>query len=151
MSKNKKVVLSVIPQPYERGALGKDFYLSTYRFPIKEAQGFERRAKSLGVSMAGLLQQLVEAFNKAVPAPAGVKTERTSKPTVWGEGKRPKSVKPSKKKAKAVKVEKPAKKKVAKKDDPKPVAKKPKASKDLSPAEKLKAKLRAMKRQNEAA
>ena len=150
MSKNKKVVLSVIPQPYERGALGKDFYLSTYRFPLKEAQGFERRAKSLGCSMAGLLQQLVESFNKAVPAPSGVKTERTSEPTVWGKGKRPKSVKPSKK-AKAAKVEKPAKKKVAKKADPKPVAKKSKPSKDLSPAEKLKAKLRAMKKQNEAA
>jgi hypothetical protein len=140
MAKNKKVVLSVIPQPYERGALGKDFYLSTYRFPLKEAQGFERRAKSLGVSMAGLLQQLVESFNKAMPAPAGVKTERTSKPTVWGEGKRPKSVNPSAKKAK-----------VTKKDDPKPVAQKPKASKALSSAEKLKAKLRAMKRQSEAA
>lgn len=145
MSKNKKVVMSFIPQAYERGELGKDFYLSTYRFPLKEAQGFERRAKSLGVSMAGLLQQLVASFNKAVPAPAGVKTERTTKPTVWGEGKKAKSVKAPKK----VKASKPAKKKVVvKKDDPKPVSKK---AKILSPAEKLKAKLRAMKKQNEAA
>lgn len=143
MSKNKKVVMSFIPQAYERGELGKDFYLSTYRFPLKEAQGFERRAKSLGVSMAGLLQQLVASFNKAVPAPAGVKTERTTKPTVWGEGKKAKSVKASKPKA-----AKPPKKKVAKKADPKPVSKK---AKTLSPAEKLKAKLRAMKKQNEAA
>ena len=52
-----------------KGDWGKDFYLSTYRFPLSEAQGLEKRCIALNLSMASVLSQLVQAFNEATEDP----------------------------------------------------------------------------------
>lgn len=137
--KSEKVInLKLTPRFIERGDWGSEFYISTFRFPLAVARDFERRCKSLGLTMSTTLNQLVESFNDAVPAPKGkVALERTAHPTIWGKkakaayykgkglkvpvkrvdenpGNPAKSAKPegSKKKAKASKKEKPKVQKV---------------------------------------
>lgn len=84
-SKQKTVVLKFTPRFIDRGEWGKQFYISTFRFPIKEAQAFERRAKGMGLTMSSLVNQLVMTLNKTLPEPKkAVKLERTAHPTIWG-------------------------------------------------------------------
>lgn len=84
-AKSKRISIDFAPRQIERGEWGKKFYISTFRFPIKESQAFEKRAKALGLTMSSLANQLVMAFNKAVPEPKGnIKLTRTLHPTIWG-------------------------------------------------------------------
>lgn len=96
----KSITLKFTPREIGRGEWGKEFYLSTFRFPLKEAQKLERRAKAMGLTMSSLVNQLVMTFNEKVDEPKGVKLERTTEATVWGAGKKPAGRKP-KAKAKA--------------------------------------------------
>jgi hypothetical protein len=81
---SKAIVLKFAPTRIERGEWGDKFYISTFRFPIKDAQAFERRCISMDQTMSSILNQLVTAFNKAVRKPENVQLVRTKHPTIWG-------------------------------------------------------------------
>jgi len=132
--KTKTIDIAFKPRQFERGEWGKSFYIATFRFPIKEAQAFERRAAGSGFTMASLLSQLVMAFNKSTPEPkTKVKLVRTAKPTLWGN---PDEKKSAPKKAKKAKAEKAPPKKPAKVIAR--LVEKPKKKKMLSLLKKLK-------------
>lgn len=155
-TKEKKIALTFTPREIARGDWGKNFYVSTFRFPLKEAQGLERRAQSLGLTLSSLVNQLIMAFNKSVAEPEGVKLARTKHPTIWGADAKkkffkakgmPVPMKREAKKTKPVTVKKVAKvelkHKVAKKvTKPAPTAK---ASPKVNKVQALLAKLRANK------
>lgn len=107
------VSMKVSHAQFGRGELGTEFHSATYRFPLKDAQRFERRAIANGLTRATLLQQLVRGYNAATPDPGkSVKAEATAHATVWGAAaKKAKKTKASKKakKTKASKASKTAK------------------------------------------
>lgn len=155
---DKTLVLKFTPREIGRGEWGKKFYISTFRFPLTEAQKFERRAKAMGLTMSSLANQLVMTFNKTVAEPKGtVKLERTNHPTIWGSTEKKKYFKAKGVKVPVKRVEKPVTKKVVAKKAKKPVAetklvktaKKPAESKGS--ASLLLAKLKAMRAKNAAA
>lgn len=85
MKANKPINMKFTPREIARGEWGHKFYISTFRFPIKDAQAFERRALSMKMTMSSLVNQLVTAFNKSVSEPKEtVKLVRTAQPTIWG-------------------------------------------------------------------
>lgn len=123
--KQKTILMKFTPTFIDRGEWGKQFYISTFRFPIKEAQAFERRATSLGLTMSSLVNQLVMTFNKTVAEPkTKVKLERTAHPTIWGADAKKKFFK-----AKGLKVP-------VKRED-KPVARKPKVQPKPAPIKRV--------------
>lgn len=149
--KQKTINLKFTPTFIDRGEWGKQFYISTFRFPIKEAQAFERRAASLGLTMSSLVNQLVMTFNKAVSEPKGkVKLERTSHPTIWGADAKKKFFKAKGLKVPVKREDKPA----ARKSKVKPTPSKrvvvkqaePRAKAKTSKAAALLQKLKAMKK-----
>ena len=106
----KSVTLKFTPREIGRGEWGKEFYISTFRFPLGEAQKLEKRAKAMNLTMSSLVNQLVMVFNETVPGPKGpMKLERTAEPTIWGvEAKKAlkKPVNKAKKVTKPVKAQK---------------------------------------------
>ena len=80
----KPLKLTLDLKHIERGSLGEEFYLSSYRFPLEDAQGLERRCLALEMSMASILIQLVQAFNESTEDPGDeVELKKTLKATVW--------------------------------------------------------------------
>lgn len=153
MAKQNGIELHFTPRDIGRGEWGKKFYISTFRFPLEEAQKFERRAKVLNLTMASLMSQLMMTFNKAVGEPKNVKTDRTTHPTIWGTKEK---VKFFKKKGLAVPVKRSDAKLASKKKvvvslkNPKKVAAKVKKPEGKSSAAALLARLKAL-RKSEAA
>lgn len=63
----------------------------TYRFPLEDAQGFEKRAIAMGTTRGQLLMSLVRSFNASTPEPKGVKLAATAEPTIYGTEAREKA------------------------------------------------------------
>lgn len=138
---------------------GGEFFISTFRFPLKVAQNVERIALANGLSMSSVINQVMEQFVESVDVPKDIRPVKTAHATVWGE-KANEPIKLKMRKASRNEVEddeeKPAKrarnvvkvkaKKVAKAEKPERKAKKvAKAAKAEKPVKK-KAALNVLKK-----
>lgn len=76
--------IRVIIQKPKRGSAGDEFFISTFRFPLKLAQGIEKRALAHGLSLSAIINQVLDAYVKQTPTPSGIRPLRTANPTPWG-------------------------------------------------------------------
>lgn len=154
MAKVNGITLKFVPEEIGRGQWGDKFWLSTFRFPLKTAQDFEKVCASLGLTMSSCLNQLVTTLVKTTGVPKNVKAVKTAQATVWGGEAKPKAKTAPKAKAK-VKFAPKAKVKRAVVVKAKPVVAKAKKAEPKKPAtanllERLKA-LKKSKARDEAA
>lgn len=74
---SKTINVKVEFEKIGRGEAGREFFTSTFRFPLKVAQGMEVRAMGMGLSMSTILNQLAKGFVDSTPAPKGIVPVKT--------------------------------------------------------------------------